>query len=61
MSEKSKTSFHYMTVLAFSSPVLLMSMRTCYTMYNTKLMEKGVEIAIFAPPIRLNMKNFVAK
>jgi hypothetical protein len=49
MSEKSKTSFHYMTVLAFTSPILLMSMRTCYTMYNTKLMKEGVEIAIFAP------------
>jgi hypothetical protein len=49
MSKKSKPSFYNMTVLAFSSSVLLMSMRTCDTMDDAKLMKEGIEIAISAP------------
>jgi hypothetical protein len=50
MSKKSKPSFYNMKVLAFSRSVLLMSMRTCDTMDDAKLMKDGIDIAIFTPP-----------
>jgi hypothetical protein len=55
MREQSKTSFNQVTMLSFSSTVLLMCMWTRDTMCNPKLLEKSVEVAILAPPIRLNM------
>jgi hypothetical protein len=34
-------------------------MRTSYTVRNPKLSKEGVKVAILAPPIRLNMNNFL--
>jgi hypothetical protein len=61
MSKKCKTSFNDVTMLAFRSTILLMSMRASNTMYDAKLLKERVEVAILAPPIRLNVENFVAK
>jgi hypothetical protein len=49
MSEKSEASFNDVTMLTFSSTVLLMCMWTRDTMGNPKFLEKRVEVAIFAP------------
>jgi hypothetical protein len=50
-----------MTVFAFDRAVLLMSVRTRYTMSNTKFVDESVEVVILASPIRLNMTYFVVK
>jgi hypothetical protein len=46
---------------AFSSPILLMSMGARNTMINAKIIKEGIEVTVFASPIRLNMNDFVAK
>jgi hypothetical protein len=61
MSKQGETSFDNMAMLAFSSTILLMSMRACYTMYDAKFVKECVEVAVFAAPIRLYMKNFMTK
>jgi hypothetical protein len=61
MSKKCETNFNDVTMLAFRSTILLMSMRASNTMYDAKLLKERVEVAILAPPIRLNVENFVAK
>jgi hypothetical protein len=60
MRKQSKTSFNQVTMLSFSSTILLICMWTRDTMCSPKLLEKSVEVAILAPPpIRLNMNNFM--
>jgi hypothetical protein len=47
-----------MTVLAFSSTILLMCMRTSNTMSYPMSLKEGVKITVFTLPIRLDMNNF---
>jgi hypothetical protein len=61
MSKKSKPGFYNVSMLALNSAILLMSMGTSYTMGNAKFMKECVEVAILAPPIVLNMANFLVK
>ena len=61
MCKESKTSLDDMAVFALSSAILLMCMGTGNMMDNAQLLEKAIEVAIFATPIRLDVKNFVAK
>jgi hypothetical protein len=50
-----------MTMLAFSSAILLMGVRTCDLMGNTNLVKEGIKMLIFPTAIRLNRDNFVIK
>jgi hypothetical protein len=59
MSKQCKPSFNNVTVLAFSSTVLLMCVRTRHMMRYSKFLKEGTKIPILTTPIRLNMNNFV--
>ena len=61
MSKKSEASFNDVAVLALNRAVLLMCMWARNAMRNPQFAKEGVEVAIFATPIRLNMNDLVAK
>jgi hypothetical protein len=61
MSKKSKPGFYNVAMFALSITILLMCMGARYTMGDAKFMKECVEVAILAPPIGLNMANFVVK
>jgi hypothetical protein len=61
MSKKCEASFNDVAVLALNRTVLLMCMWARNAMRNPKFAKEGVEVAIFATLIRLNMNNLVAK
>jgi hypothetical protein len=48
-------------MLAFSSPVLLMCVRTRYKVSDSDVTKKGVKPLIFTTPITLHGKNLVVK
>jgi hypothetical protein len=50
-----------MTMLTLGCAVLLMCMWAGHTVRNPKLIKERVEVAVFTPPVGLNMKYFVLK
>jgi hypothetical protein len=48
-----------MTVFTLNGTVLLMCMWAGQTMRYSKLIKECVEVAVFAPPIGLNMNDFM--
>ena len=61
MSKKSNTCFYYVAMFALSTTILLMCVRTRYTMSNAELLKESIELNILAPPIGLNKQNFMFK
>jgi hypothetical protein len=59
MSKKSEASLNDVTVLALNHTVLLMCMRTRHTMRNSQFGKESIEVAIFTPPIRLNINDLM--
>jgi hypothetical protein len=57
-SKKSKCCIDDMSMFAFNTTLLLMSVRTGHTMNDAKFMKKGVERMKFPTPIGLNLLNF---
>jgi hypothetical protein len=61
MRKQSKPSLNDVSMFAFSSTILLMSMWTRYTMRNAKAIKERMEFFILPTPISLNMQDFAIK
>ena len=59
MSKKCKASFNYVMVLALNGTILLMCMWARNTMRYPKLIKERIEVAVFTPPIGLNMNDLM--
>jgi hypothetical protein len=61
MGKQGETHLDYMTVLALSSPILLMGVMTRDLMSDANFAEWGIEMLIFPTPIGLDRDDFVIK
>jgi hypothetical protein len=59
MRKKSYASFNNVTVFTLSYAILLVSMRTSYTMSNAMLLKERTKITVLTPPVGLNINNFL--